>query len=41
MSLAPSDAFVRWLPQEHDRVAGETAAGYIARRTGCAVRRTH
>ncbi|MDQ5862542.1 MAG: ATP-binding cassette domain-containing protein, partial [Actinomycetota bacterium] len=36
VSLAPADAFVGWLPQEHERVAGETVAGYIARRTGCA-----
>jgi len=36
LSLAPSDAFVGWLPQEHERTAGETIAGYIARRTGCA-----
>jgi len=36
ISLAPSDAFVGWLPQEHERVAGETVAQYIARRTGCA-----
>ena len=36
VSLAPSDAFVGWLPQEHKRVSGETVAGYIARRTGCA-----
>ncbi|MEE2569828.1 ABC-F family ATP-binding cassette domain-containing protein [Pseudarthrobacter sp. J64] len=35
VSLAPSDAFVGWLPQEHDRIPGETIAGYIARRTGC------
>ncbi|ADX72038.1 ATPase component of ABC transporters with duplicated ATPase domain [Pseudarthrobacter phenanthrenivorans Sphe3] len=34
--LAPADAFVGWLPQEHERVPGETVAGYIARRTGCA-----
>ncbi len=34
VSLAPADAFVGWLPQEHDRVPGETVAGYIARRTG-------
>ncbi|MGR0158727.1 ABC-F family ATP-binding cassette domain-containing protein [Paenarthrobacter nitroguajacolicus] len=34
--LAPSDAFVGWLPQEHERTAGETIAAYIARRTGCA-----
>lgn len=36
VSLAPADAFVGWLPQEHERVTGETVAGYIARRTGCA-----
>ncbi|WP_284974187.1 ABC-F family ATP-binding cassette domain-containing protein [Arthrobacter sp. efr-133-TYG-104] len=36
VSLAPSDAFVGWLPQEHERVEGETIAAYIARRTGCA-----
>ena len=36
VSLAPADAFVGWLPQEHQRVAGETVAAYIARRTGCA-----
>lgn len=36
VSLAPSDAFVGWLPQEHERVPGETVSGYIARRTGCA-----
>src|SRR6478609_7767007 len=36
VSLAPADAFVGWLPQEHERIAGETVAGYIARRTGCA-----
>ncbi|MET4902512.1 ABC-F family ATP-binding cassette domain-containing protein [Paenarthrobacter sp. CC6] len=36
LSLAPSDAFVGWLPQEHERTEGETIAGYIARRTGCA-----
>jgi ATPase subunit of ABC transporter with duplicated ATPase domains len=34
VSRAPSDAFVGWLPQEHDRVPGETVAGYVARRTG-------
>ena len=33
---APRDAFVGWLPQEHERVPGETVAGYIARRTGAA-----
>lgn len=36
VSLAPADAFVGWLPQEHERVAGETIAAYVARRTGCA-----
>jgi ATPase subunit of ABC transporter with duplicated ATPase domains len=36
VSLAPSDAFVGWLPQEHERVNGETVAEYVARRTGCA-----
>ncbi len=36
VSLAPTDAFVGWLPQEHERRPGETVAAYIARRTGCA-----
>ena len=36
IALAPADAFVGWLPQEHERVEGETVAEYIARRTGCA-----
>ena len=36
VSTAPSDAFVGWLPQEHERVRGETVAGYLARRTGAA-----
>ncbi|GFG72196.1 ribosomal protection-like ABC-F family protein [Mycolicibacter senuensis] len=36
VNLAPADAFVGWLPQEHERVPGETVAAYIARRTGCA-----
>ena len=36
VGLAPADAFVGWLPQEHERVPGETVAAYIARRTGCA-----
>ena len=35
VSTTPSDGFVGWLPQEHQRVAGETVAAYIARRTGC------
>lgn len=33
--VAPADAFVGWLPQEHQRIPGETVAAYIARRTGC------
>ncbi|MEA9986522.1 MULTISPECIES: ABC-F family ATP-binding cassette domain-containing protein [Subtercola] len=33
--LAPADAFVGWLPQEHERVAGESIADYLGRRTGC------
>ncbi|WP_110182916.1 ABC-F family ATP-binding cassette domain-containing protein [Nocardioides solisilvae] len=36
VSIAPSDAFVGWLPQEHERVPGETIAAYVARRTGAA-----
>ncbi len=36
VSAAPSDAFLGWLPQEHQRIPGETVAAYIARRTGCA-----
>ena len=36
VSLAPADAFVGWLPQEHERITGETVGAYIARRTGCA-----
>ncbi|SEE87190.1 ATPase components of ABC transporters with duplicated ATPase domains [Arthrobacter alpinus] len=35
VSTAPSDAFVGWLPQEHERVEGESVAAYIGRRTGC------
>ena len=34
VGTSPSDAFVGWLPQEHERVPGETVAGYLARRTG-------
>ena len=33
---SPADAFVGWLPQEHERIVGETIAGYVARRTGAA-----
>ncbi len=36
VSSAPADAFVGWLPQEHERLAGETVAAYLARRTGAA-----
>jgi ATPase subunit of ABC transporter with duplicated ATPase domains len=36
VSTAPSDAFVGWLPQEHERVPGETLGQYVARRTGAA-----
>lgn len=36
VSRAPTDAFIGWLPQEHERVAGETIAGYVGRRTGAA-----
>lgn len=35
ISLAPADAFVGWLPQEHERIPGETVSAYIARRIGC------
>ncbi|WIE56633.1 ABC-F family ATP-binding cassette domain-containing protein [Curtobacterium sp. MCLR17_031] len=35
VSLAPTDAFVGWLPQEHERIAGETVAACLGRRTGC------
>ncbi len=36
VATAPADAFVGWLPQEHERLAGEGIAGYVARRTGAA-----
>jgi ATPase subunit of ABC transporter with duplicated ATPase domains len=36
VALAPADAFVGFLPQEHERREGETVAAYIGRRTGCA-----
>jgi len=35
VSIAPANGFVGWLPQEHQRLAGETVGAYIARRTGC------
>ncbi|SED24276.1 ATPase components of ABC transporters with duplicated ATPase domains [Nocardioides exalbidus] len=34
VTTAPSDAFVGWLPQEHERVPGETIGDYLGRRTG-------
>nr|WP_217361395.1 ABC-F family ATP-binding cassette domain-containing protein [Aeromicrobium stalagmiti] len=36
VSAAPADAFVGWLPQEHERREGETVSGHLARRTGAA-----
>src|SRR4051812_34372170 len=36
VATAPSDAFVGWLPQEHERVDNETVGQYVARRTGAA-----
>ena len=36
VTTTPSDAFVGWLPQEQERVAGETVGHYVARRTGAA-----
>ncbi|MCX6395055.1 MAG: ABC-F family ATP-binding cassette domain-containing protein [Propionibacteriales bacterium] len=36
VTTAPRDAFVGWLPQEHERIAGETVGDYVARRTGSA-----
>ncbi|AZS47780.1 MULTISPECIES: ABC-F family ATP-binding cassette domain-containing protein [Microbacterium] len=33
--LSPADAFVGWLPQEHECIAGESVTDYIGRRTGC------
>jgi ATPase subunit of ABC transporter with duplicated ATPase domains len=36
VATAPGNAFVGWLPQEHERLVGETVAGYVARRTGAA-----
>ena len=35
VSTTPPDAFVGSLPQEHERVPGETVGAYLARRTGC------
>ena len=36
VEYAPRDAFVGLLPQEHERVPGETVSHYLARRTGAA-----
>ncbi|MCV9994044.1 ATP-binding cassette domain-containing protein [Paeniglutamicibacter sp. ZC-3] len=36
VSSAPDGAFIGWLPQEHERIDGETIEAYLARRTGCA-----
>ncbi|GAA0981070.1 Energy-dependent translational throttle protein EttA [Nocardioides aquaticus] len=36
VSTAPADAFVGWLPQEHERLPGETVGQHLARRTGAA-----
>ncbi|MCS5720004.1 ATP-binding cassette domain-containing protein [Herbiconiux sp. CPCC 205763] len=40
VDLAPADAFIGWLPQEHERVAGETVAQYVGRRTGTSLATT-
>jgi ATPase subunit of ABC transporter with duplicated ATPase domains len=40
VALAPADAFIGWLPQEHERVPGETVAAYVGRRTGTALATT-
>lgn len=34
VAIAPSDAFIGWLPQEHERRPGETVGAHLARRTG-------
>lgn len=39
VTLAPADASVGWLPQEPDRVPGESVAAFLARRTGVAAAR--
>lgn len=35
ITFAPGDAFVGWLPQEYERVKGETVSQYVERKTGC------
>ncbi|WP_024476367.1 ABC-F family ATP-binding cassette domain-containing protein [Arthrobacter sp. CAL618] len=34
VTTTPTDAFVGWLPQEQERLPGETIGGYLGRRTG-------
>ena len=34
LSKTPVDAFIGWLPQEHERTPGESVGAYIGRRTG-------
>ncbi len=34
VATAPIDAFVGWLPQEHERLEGESVLEYVGRRTG-------
>ncbi|MEE1618311.1 ABC-F family ATP-binding cassette domain-containing protein [Brachybacterium sp. J153] len=36
IALSPPSAVIGHLPQEHERRPGETIAGHLARRTGCA-----
>ncbi|MGP5164568.1 ABC-F family ATP-binding cassette domain-containing protein [Arthrobacter rhombi] len=36
VAASPQGAFIGWLPQEHERLRGESIAAYLARRTGCA-----
>ncbi|MFJ2316393.1 ABC-F family ATP-binding cassette domain-containing protein [Glutamicibacter sp. NPDC087661] len=40
VSTAPDSAFIGWMPQEHERIPGETITAYLARRTGCAAATT-
>lgn len=40
VTASPQGAFIGWLPQEHERNAGETITAYLARRTGCAAATT-
>ena len=36
VAASPQGAFIGWLPQEHERLRGESIAAYLDRRTGCA-----